>query len=77
MQTMGLPCADRFSALPTVSVPRTRWQRLAMILKVVELRSRFIVLMAGTALLFGAWDTVVNHVEHWCRPGARPQPASS
>jgi Cu(I)/Ag(I) efflux system membrane fusion protein len=39
-----------------------------MVMKVVELRLRFIALMAGTGLVFGYWDTIWNHYEKWTRP---------
>jgi membrane fusion protein, copper/silver efflux system len=39
-----------------------------MILKVIELRLRFFVLVAATGLVFASWDTLVNHVEKWGRP---------
>jgi membrane fusion protein, copper/silver efflux system len=39
-----------------------------MILKVIELRLRFIVLMVATGLVFASWDTLVNHIEKWNRP---------
>jgi Cu(I)/Ag(I) efflux system membrane fusion protein len=48
-----------------------------MILKVIELRLRFIVLMAATGLVFASWDTLVNQVEKWRRPGGGRHPASS
>lgn len=48
--------------------PRTRWQRFRLIVKVVELRLRFIALMAITGLLFAYWDTLWNHYDKWMRP---------
>jgi Cu(I)/Ag(I) efflux system membrane fusion protein len=54
-------------------VPRRR--ALRAVVKVIELRLRFIALMAGTALAFGSWDTLVNRFETWNRPpGAAPAP---
>ena len=32
------------------------------------MRLRFIVLMVGTGLVFGYWDTLANHYEKWSRP---------
>jgi Cu(I)/Ag(I) efflux system membrane fusion protein len=52
-------------------------QRRALwtVIKVVELRFRFIALMAGTALVFGHWDTLINRFEKWNRPpGAAAAP---
>ena len=48
-----------------------------MIVKVIELRLRFIVLMAATGLVFASWDTLVNHVEKWSRPRGGQHPSSS
>ena len=48
-----------------------------MILKVIELRLRFIVLMAATGLVFASWDTLVNQVEKWGRPKEGRHPSSS
>lgn len=50
------------------AAPLTRWRKFRMIVKVVELRLRFIVLMAATGLVFGYWDTIWNHYEKWMRP---------
>src|SRR5262245_24775131 len=50
--------------------PLTRWQKLRMVVKVVELRLRFIALMAATGLVFGYWDTIWNYYEKWSRPAA-------
>ena len=55
----------------TTAGPLTWRRKLRMIVKVVELRLRFIVLMAGTGLVFGSWDTLVNHFEKWNRPAGK------
>jgi membrane fusion protein, copper/silver efflux system len=39
-----------------------------MITKLIELRLRFVVLVAVTGLVFASWDTLVNHIEKWNRP---------
>jgi Cu(I)/Ag(I) efflux system membrane fusion protein len=46
----------------------TRWQRFRLIVKVVELRLRFVALMAATGLVFAYWDTLWNYYEKWTRP---------
>jgi Cu(I)/Ag(I) efflux system membrane fusion protein len=48
--------------------PLTRGQKLRMLIKVVELRLRFLILLAGTGLVFGYWDTIWNHYDKWTRP---------
>jgi len=50
--------------------PLSRWQRFRLIVKVVELRLRFIALMAITGLVFAYWDTLWNRYEKWARPAA-------
>ena len=65
------------SAGPTL----TRWQKFRMVVKVVELRLRFVALMAATGLVFGYWDTIWNYYEKYTRPpgrrGTRRRPTSS
>lgn len=57
--------------------PLTRWQKFRMVVKVVELRLRFIALMAVTGLVFGYWDTIWNYYEKWARPQARVAAAAA
>jgi Cu(I)/Ag(I) efflux system membrane fusion protein len=57
--------------------PLTRWQKFRMVMKVVELRLRFIALMAATGLVFGYWDTIWNHYEKWTRPPGEVHAAAS
>ena len=56
--------ADAFEA------PLTRWQKLRLVIKVVELRLRFVALMAITGLVFAYWDTIWNRYDKWMRPTA-------
>ena len=44
------PAAPAPSPVPIEDAPMTRRQKFRLVVKVVELRLRFIVLMAGTAL---------------------------
>jgi Cu(I)/Ag(I) efflux system membrane fusion protein len=48
--------------------PLGRWQKLRLVVKVIELRLRFTALMAITALVFAYWDTIANRYEKWMRP---------
>jgi Cu(I)/Ag(I) efflux system membrane fusion protein len=57
--------------------PMTRWQKFRLIVKVVELRLRFIALMAITGLVFAYWDTLWNRYDKWVRPGAEKHAAVS
>src|SRR5215204_408346 len=58
---------------PPVAPRPTRWQEIRLVVKVVELRLRFIALMALTGLAFAYWDTLWNRYDKWMRP----QPARS
>src|SRR6185503_7436993 len=53
---------------PDDAAPLSRWQKLRLIVKVVELRLRFVALMAITGLVFAYWDTLWNHYEKYTRP---------
>ena len=57
--------------------PLTRWQKFRLVVKVVELRLRFIALMAATALVFAYWDTLWNRYDKWMRPAAERHAAVS
>ncbi|SIO61661.1 membrane fusion protein, Cu(I)/Ag(I) efflux system [Singulisphaera sp. GP187] len=48
--------------------PLTRWQKFRLVVRVVELRLRFIALMAITGLVFAYWDTIWNQYDKWTRP---------
>ena len=63
--------------VPADEAPLTRWQKFRLVVKVVELRLRFIALLAGTGLVFGYWDTIWNHYEKWTRPAGTVHAAAS
>lgn len=48
----------------------TRRRKIRLIVKVVELRLRFIALMAATALVFAYWDELWNRYDKWMRPAS-------
>src|SRR5271166_5880509 len=48
----------------------SRWRKFRLVVKVVELRLRFVALMAGTGLVFAYWDTIWNRYEKWTRPAS-------
>ena len=57
--------------------PLSRWQKFRLVVKVVELRLRFIALMAITGLVFAYWDTLWNRYDKWMRPAAEQHAAVS
>ncbi len=57
--------------------PLTGWKKFWLVVKVVELRLRFIALMAATALVFAYWDTIWNRYDKWARPAETGQAAVS
>jgi Cu(I)/Ag(I) efflux system membrane fusion protein len=52
------------------AAPLTRWQKFRLVVKVVELRLRFIALMAATGLVFAYWDELWNRYDKWMQPAA-------
>jgi len=63
--------------VPLDGPPLTRRQKFRLVVKVVELRLRFVALMAITGLGFAYWDTIANRYDKWMRPQAeRPATAS-
>jgi Cu(I)/Ag(I) efflux system membrane fusion protein len=55
----------------------TRWQKFRLVFKVVELRVRFIALLAITGAGFAYWDTLWNYYEKYTRPQAEQVAAAS
>lgn len=51
-----------------VETPLTRWQRAKLVVKVIEVRLRFIVILVVTGLVIGYWDVLQNHWAKWTRP---------
>jgi membrane fusion protein, copper/silver efflux system len=48
--------------------PMTGWKRVRFLLKVVEIRLRFVLVLAATFVVIGKWDTIKNFWEKWTRP---------
>lgn len=72
------PLSSVAPGAPDVSEPSlTRWQKFRMVVKVVELRLRFVALMAVTGLVFAYWDTLWNYYEKWTRPHSESHAAAS
>ncbi len=44
------------------------WKKFKLIVQVIEVRLRFIVILAATGLLIGYWDTIANYWEKYTRP---------
>jgi Cu(I)/Ag(I) efflux system membrane fusion protein len=58
---------------PRPEASQTRWQKFRLVVKVVELRLRFILIMAVTGLVFAYWETIWNRVDKWLRPQAEAE----
>jgi Cu(I)/Ag(I) efflux system membrane fusion protein len=71
----GVPSAPE--SAQAAETPLTRWQKFRLVVKVVELRLRFVALMAMTGLVFAYWDNIWNHYDKWVRPAAEKQAAVS
>src|SRR5260370_30728344 len=61
----------------TANAPGSRWARFRLVVKVVELRLRFVALMAITGLGFAYWDTIANRYDKWMRPQAERHATAS
>jgi Cu(I)/Ag(I) efflux system membrane fusion protein len=71
------PAAPEPASTATDEAPMTRWQKFRLVVKVVELRLRFVALMAITGLAFAYWDTLWNRYDKWMRPTAERHAAVS
>jgi Cu(I)/Ag(I) efflux system membrane fusion protein len=72
MSSNGVPArADRAvpEPVPALEASLSRWRKLRLVLKVIELRLRFVALMVITGLGFAYWDTIGNRYDKWVRPG--------
>ena len=45
----------------------TFWKKFFLVLKVIEVRLRFIAILLITALAIGYWDTITNYWDKWTR----------
>jgi membrane fusion protein, copper/silver efflux system len=45
------------------------WPKFKLVVKVVEVRLRFIAILLVTALVIGYWDTITNYWDKWTRTG--------
>src|SRR3978361_492870 len=66
----GPAASAAYEPVPALDVPMTRWQKFRLVVKVVELRLRFVALMAATALVFAYWDELWNPYDKGARPAA-------
>src|SRR3954454_24608234 len=73
----GLPDPAGHATAAPAEPPRSRWQKFRLVVKVVELRLRFITLMVVTGLVFAYWDTLWNRYDKWMRPTAHAHAAAS
>ena len=48
-------------------------KRLWLIIEIVNVRLRFIFLMALVGLIVGYWDNIMNHYDRWRRPTTAPE----
>ena len=73
MSSNGIPPRAELAArepTPLFEATLTRWQKLRLVIKVVELRLRFVALLAITGGVFAYWDTIWNRYDKWMRPAA-------
>lgn len=77
MSAEDRPVRTEAAAPEPLEAPLTRGQRFRMVVKVIELRLRFIALMAATGFVFAYWDTLWNYYEKWTRPPGETHVAAS
>jgi Cu(I)/Ag(I) efflux system membrane fusion protein len=51
-----------------IVAPLSAWQKLKLVVEVVEVRLRFIVVLAAVGALIVYWDSIKNHWDKWTRP---------
>lgn len=62
------------AGLPSPSGPRlSGWRRFLLVLKVIEVRLRFIAVLVAVGLFIGYWETAKNYWDKWTRPTAVAQ----
>ena len=44
------------------------WKRFRLVLKVLEVRLRFIFVLVAVGVFIGYWDTIKNYWDKWTRP---------
>ena len=59
------------------SASSSRWAKVRLVIKVIELRLRFVALLAATGLTFAYWDTIGNRYEKWMRPAIHAEKVHS
>jgi Cu(I)/Ag(I) efflux system membrane fusion protein len=66
----GKPNPDAPILLEEAAPPArlTGWKRVRFLLKVLEIRMRFVLVLAATFVVIGKWDTIKNFWEKWTRP---------
>ena len=60
----GAPAESSPAGAPRLSA----WKRVLLVLKVIEVRLRFIAVLVAVALFIGYWDWIQNYWEKWTRP---------
>lgn len=57
--------------------PLSAWKKFRLVAKVVELRLRFIIMLAATGFVFAYWDTIWNYYDKWTRPADQKRAAAA
>jgi Cu(I)/Ag(I) efflux system membrane fusion protein len=70
MSSSGPTVPAATEPVPVGPAPLSRWQKFRLVVKVVELRLRFVALLALTGLTFAYRDDLWNRYDKWMRPTA-------
>lgn len=71
-----MPANDEKNPAVTPPAQRSAGGKLWTFLRVLNVRLRFVVLMAVVGLIAARWETIVNTVDRWRRPAPAPGAAS-
>jgi hypothetical protein len=73
----GMNSHDRWPAGPAVETGRLGWAgKIGLVLKTLQARLRFVVVVAAIGGVLAYWDTLRAHYEKWTRPLARQESAA-
>ncbi len=71
------PPDERSSASPPVPSKHGFWWKLWLVVKTIQARLRFVVILVAIGGLIAYWDTLSAYYDKWTRPAGETQAASS
>ena len=77
MENQQVTHTNDLENVETTSQPLSRWKKFRLVFKVIELRLRFIIMLAALGFVFAYWDTIWNVYDKWTRPAEQKVAATS